>query len=82
MRRLTPTPMPRRSSPPLLLIGGLTETAPAPRLIEVALGTEAVRLDLSEPVAGTVVLALDPAVPEAATLGRLLADPGSEVFLL
>lgn len=68
-------------SPPLLVIRG-GEGAPTPRLIEAALGAESVRLELGEPVAGASLLALDPAVPEAALLARLLSDPASAVYLL
>ncbi|RVU12545.1 hypothetical protein [Methylobacterium oryzihabitans] len=67
-------------APPLLVVRG--PDGPWPRAIEAWRGDEAVRLDLGEPVAGATVLALDPAVPEAALLGRLLADPACAVFLL
>ncbi|WP_246687773.1 hypothetical protein [Methylorubrum extorquens] len=66
----------------LLLIRGAGEGAPAPSLIEVALGSESVRLELGEPIAGTIVLALDPDVAETVLLSRLIADPNAEVFLL
>lgn len=67
-------------APPLLVLRG--EAARMPRLIEAWLGDEVVRLDLGTPVAGAILLALDPAVPEAALLGRMLRDPASAVFLL
>lgn len=66
----------------LLLIRGPIAGASLPRQIEVTLGSEMLRLDLGEPVAGTVVLTLDPAVAEAAALARLVADPNAEIFLL
>lgn len=66
--------------PPLLVV--VCGAAPAPTMIEVSLGDETARLDLPEPVSGAVVIALDPAVPEAALLGRLLADRLSAVFLV
>lgn len=66
-------------TPPLLILRG---EGRMPRVIEAMRGEEAVRLDLGEPVDGSIVLALDPAVPEAERLGRLLGDPASAVFLL
>lgn len=66
----------------LLLIRAPSGSTSLPRRIEVMLGSEMLRLDLGEPVAGTVVLALDPSLAEAATLARLVADPNAEVFLL
>ncbi|GJD94406.1 hypothetical protein [Methylobacterium iners] len=66
----------------LLLIRGVAEGASAPSLIEAALGAEIVRLELGAPIAGTIVLALDPEVAETALLARLAADPKSEIFLL
>lgn len=67
-------------TPPLLILRG-PETR-MPRLIEAWLGDEAVRLDLGTPVDGAILLALDPAVPEADRLGRMLRDPACAVFLL
>ncbi|MEE7480383.1 hypothetical protein MPAR168_06125 [Methylorubrum populi] len=67
-------------APPLLILRGAQ--APMPRTIEAWLGDAAVRLDLGEPVEGAILLALDPAVPEAALLGRMLRDPACAVFLL
>jgi hypothetical protein len=67
-------------TPPLLILRGVEERPP--RTIEAWLGDEGVRLDLAPPVEGAIVLALDPAVPEAEALGRMLRDPGSAVFLL
>lgn len=66
--------------PPLLVLecGG----AAAPTLIETVLGEDTVRLSLPEPAAGSIVIALDPAVPDAVRLGRQLSDPRSEVYLL
>lgn len=67
-------------TPPLLILRG---TEPRlPKTIEAWLGDDVVRLDLPPPVEGAIVLALDPAVPEADALGRILRDPGSAVFLL
>lgn len=66
--------------PPLLVVA--CGAAAAPAMIEVSRGDETARLDLPEPVSGAVVIALDPAVPEAALLGRLLADRLSAVFLV
>lgn len=66
-------------APPLLILRG---EPPMPRILEVWLGAETVRLDLGEPVEGAILLALDPAVPEAERLGRLLRDPACAVFLL
>lgn len=67
-------------APPLLVLRGEAERMPG--LIETWLGDEVVRLDLGDPVAGAILLALDPAVPEAALLDRMLRDPASAVFLL
>jgi hypothetical protein len=67
-------------APPLLVLRG--EAARTPGLIEAWLGDEAVRLELGPPVAGAILLALDPAVPEAALLDRMLRDPAAAVFLL
>ncbi|WP_331326672.1 hypothetical protein [Methylobacterium fujisawaense] len=53
-----------------------------PRLIEAWLGDETVRLDLGPAIEGAAVLALDPAVPDAALMGRMLRDPACAVFLL
>lgn len=66
-------------TPPLLVIA--CRDAPAPNLIEVSHADETVRLALPEPVAGSVVIALDPGLPDTALLGRLLAERRSEVFL-
>lgn len=66
----------------LLLIRGPGGGASLPRQIEVTLGSEMLRVDLGKPVAGTVILALDPSVADAMTLARLVADPNAEVFLL
>lgn len=67
-------------TPPLLVIA--CGDAPAPGLIEVSHAGETVRLGLPDPVAGSVVIALDPGLPDAALLGRLLAERRSEVFLV
>jgi hypothetical protein len=67
-------------TPPLLILRG--PDARMPRRIEAWLGDEAVRLDLGEPVDGTILLALDPAVAEADRLGQMLRDPACAVFLL
>ena len=67
-------------APPLLVLRG--GEGRAPRMIEAMLGDEVVRLELPEPVAGAAMLALDPAVPEAARLARMLRDPACAVFLL
>ncbi|MDP4022886.1 hypothetical protein Q8W71_09655 [Methylobacterium sp. NEAU 140] len=67
-------------SPPLLVIRGGSGRAIA--AIEASLGDAAVRLALPAPVEGAYLLALDPALPEADRLGRLLADPAAAVFLL
>ena len=67
-------------APPLLILRG--QAARMPSLIEAWLDDTGVRLDLAPPVAGAIVLALDPAVPEAILLDRLLRDPASAVFLL
>ncbi|MEH3143816.1 MAG: hypothetical protein PGN34_00285 [Methylobacterium frigidaeris] len=67
-------------APPLLILRGTG--ARMPRAIEAWLGDETVRLDLGPPVEGVILLALDPAVPDAALLGRMLGDPASAVFLL
>lgn len=67
-------------APPLLILRGAG--ARPPRTIEAWLGDESARLDLAPPVEDAVVLALDPAVPEAKALDRMLRDPGSAVFLL
>ncbi|MGU3538033.1 hypothetical protein [Methylobacterium sp. A54F] len=67
-------------APPLLVIRG-GEGRPT-RALEVSLGGEVVRLALPEPVEGAIVIALDPAAPEADRLGQLLRDPASAVFLL
>ncbi|WP_232629923.1 hypothetical protein [Methylobacterium sp. Leaf118] len=67
-------------APPLLVLR--VEQGPMPRTIEVWLGDEAVRLDLGPPIGDAILLALDPAVPEADALGRMLRDPACAVFLL
>lgn len=67
-------------TPPLLILRG--PEASMPRWIEAWLGDEAVRLDLGLPADGAILLALDPDVPEADRLGRLLRDPACAVFLL
>lgn len=67
-------------APPLLILRG--PAASMPRRIEVWLGDEAVRLDLGPPADGAILLALDPSVPEADQLGRMLRDPACAVFLL
>lgn len=67
-------------APALLILRG--EDARMPRTIEAWLGDEAVRLDLGPPVGDAIVLALDPTVPEADALGRMLRDPACAVFLL
>lgn len=67
-------------APPLLILRGAG--ARPPRLIEAMLSDESVRLELPPPIEGAMVLALDPTVPEAAKLGRLLRDPACAVFLL
>jgi hypothetical protein len=67
-------------APPLLVLTG-GEARP-PRLIEAMLGDETVRLGLPPPVDGAILVALDPAVPEAVRLGAMLGDPACAVFLL
>lgn len=67
-------------TPPLLILRGPEDAMP--RLIEAWLGDDAVRLDLGLPADGAILLALDPSVPEADRLGRLLRDPACAVFLL
>jgi len=67
-------------TPPLLILRGPEQGMP--RRIEAWLGDEAVRLDLGTPVDGAILLALDPSVPEADRLGRMLRDPACAVFLL
>lgn len=67
-------------APPLLVLRS-TE-AKTPRMIEAWLGDEMVRLDLGLPADGTILLALDPAIPDALELGRMLRDPACAVFLL
>ncbi|MEN3210442.1 hypothetical protein PUR23_10395 [Methylorubrum populi] len=67
-------------APPLLILRG--PDASMPRRIEAWLGDEAVRLDLGPPADGAILLALDPSVPEADQLGRMLRDPACAVFLL
>lgn len=67
-------------TPPLLIVRGADTRLP--RTIEAWRGDESVRLDLPPSAEGAIVLALDPAVPEAEALGRMLRDPGSAVFLL
>lgn len=67
-------------TPPLLLLRGVGPKAP--RVIEAWLGDATVRLELGAPVEGAILLALDPAVPEAAELGRMLRHPACAVFLL
>jgi hypothetical protein len=66
----------------LLLIRGVDEGTSTPSIIEAAFGANIVRLELVPPIAGTIVLALDPEVPETAMLACLVADPKSEIFLL
>jgi hypothetical protein len=67
-------------APPLLVIRG--GGGRPLRALEVSLGDDAVRLALPPPVEGAIVIALDPAVPEADRLGQLLRDPAAAVFLL
>jgi hypothetical protein len=67
-------------APPLLVLRG--EAGQMPRVIEAWLDDETVRFDLGAATEGAVVLALDPAVPNAALLGRMLRDPACAVFLL
>ncbi|MBN4096516.1 MULTISPECIES: hypothetical protein [unclassified Methylobacterium] len=67
-------------APPLLVLRG--ESGQMPRVIEAWLGDETVRLDLGPAIEGAAVLALDPAVPDAALMGRMLRDPACAVFLL
>lgn len=71
--------------PPLLILqGGSLEDGKArpPRLIEAMLGDEILRVALPPPVAGAILLALDPAVPEVVRLGAMLRDPACAAFLL
>ena len=68
-------------SPPLLVITGFDEARP-PRLIEIGSEGETLRLALPEAVSGGIVLALDPAAPDAVRLGELVRDPRSEIFLV
>lgn len=67
-------------APPLLVIhlGG----AERPSMMEIARGEERLRVALPAPTAGTIVLSLDPASPEAATLEALARDARCEIFLL
>jgi hypothetical protein len=51
-------------------------------MMEIARGEERLRLALPAPTAGAIVLSLDPANAEAATLDRLARDAASEIFLL
>jgi len=51
-------------------------------IMEIARGEERLRLALPAPTAGAIVLSLDPANAEAATLDRLARDAASEIFLL
>ncbi|KQP40061.1 hypothetical protein ASF49_21400 [Methylobacterium sp. Leaf104] len=67
-------------APPLLIVQ--TVGIRPPRLIEAILGDETRRLALPPPVNGVILLALDPAVPEASRLGDMLQDPACAVFLL
>lgn len=67
-------------APPLVIVQGAA-TRP-PRVIEAILGDENLRLPLPPPVDGAILLALDPAVPEAVRLGEMLQDPACAVFLL
>ena len=67
-------------APPLLILRG--DEARPPRLIEVILGDETLRVELPSPIEGAILMALDPTVPEAVRLGALLRDPACEVFLL
>ncbi|MCJ2046679.1 hypothetical protein MKK58_19365 [Methylobacterium sp. J-078] len=67
-------------APPLLILRGVV--ARPPRLIEAILGDETLRLALPAPVEGVILLALDPAVPEAVRLGDMLRDPACAAFLL
>ncbi|MBB3900955.1 hypothetical protein [Methylobacterium brachythecii] len=67
-------------APPLLVLRGVE--AKVPRVIEAWLGDDTVRLELGAPVEGAILLALDPAVPEAVELGRMLSEPACAVFLL
>lgn len=66
--------------PPLLVIRG--ENPRPPRIIEVILADDAVRVALPEPIAGAILLALDPAVPDVVRLGAMLRNPASAAFLL
>jgi hypothetical protein len=66
--------------PPLLVLRG-AEAQP-PRAIEAMLGDDAVRLALPPAIDGTILVALDPAVPESVRLGTMLRDPNCAVFLL
>lgn len=50
-------------------------------MMEIALGTERLRLALPSPTEGAIVLSLDPANTEAATVDRLARDKASEIFL-
>ncbi|KQO56750.1 hypothetical protein ASF22_09470 [Methylobacterium sp. Leaf87] len=67
-------------APPLLILRG--SEARSPRLIEVILGDETLRVALPPPIEGAILLALDPAVPEAVRLGAMLRDPACAAFLL
>jgi hypothetical protein len=67
-------------APPLLIIhlNGVDRLS----MMEIARGEEVLRLALPAPTAGAIVLSLDPANAEAATLDRLARDAASEIFLL
>ncbi|TGE01747.1 hypothetical protein [Methylobacterium nonmethylotrophicum] len=67
-------------APPLLVLRGVG--ARAPRSIEASLGDETVRLALPPALDDAILVALDPAVPEAARLGAMLREPACAVFLL
>jgi hypothetical protein len=66
-------------APPLLVIhlNGIDRLS----MMEIARGEERLRLALPAPAAGAIVLSLDPANAEAATLDRLVRDAASEIFL-
>ncbi|AWB25296.1 hypothetical protein DA075_30700 [Methylobacterium currus] len=66
--------------PPLLVLRGAE--AQALRAIEAMRGDEAVRLALPPAIDGAILVALDPAVPEAMRLGAMLRDTDCAVFLL
>ena len=65
---------------PLLALRDLGD--PAPSAIELHGRGEIVRLALPAPSGGAAVIALDPALPEAASAAALLRDPATAIFLL